>query len=367
MRHTRGMNRIELRYELGGRHRGTAGLIRNPLIELLQAVRSAGSIAAAAKALRLSYRHVWGELKRWEEELAQALIVWDKGQPARLTPFAERLLLAERLAQARLAPQIARLQADLEQVFATALDDDAQLLTIAASHDEALTALRTQCASQRLHLELSFCGSAEALAALAHGRCVLAGFHVPPGAPRGSLAERALRRWIQPTRQVLIGFARRSQGLAVAAGNPLGLGSVADLPRLRYVNRPAGTGTRLLLDQLLADAGVDPAQIAGYQRTEPSHAAVAQAVAAGLADAGLCIEAVATARGLGFVPLAQEDYWLICERAALETPEVAALIASLRSAAWHKQLAGLAGYAPLASGEVLEPRAVLPWWPARRS
>ncbi|NDF79871.1 MAG: LysR family transcriptional regulator, partial [Betaproteobacteria bacterium] len=50
---------------------------------LLQAVRSQGSISAAAKALDLSYRHVWGELKKWEAQLGQDLIVWDKGQPAR--------------------------------------------------------------------------------------------------------------------------------------------------------------------------------------------------------------------------------------------------------------------------------------------
>lgn len=360
------MNLIELRYEIGGRRRAAAGAIRNPLIELLLAVRNAGSIAAAAKALRLSYRHVWGELKRWEEELGQALIVWDKGQPARLTAFAERLLLAERLAQARLAPQIARLQADLEQVFATALDDEAQLLALAASHDEALAALRGHCAAARLHLELNFCGSGEALAALAHGRCVLAGFHVPPGAPRGSLAERTLRRWIKPADQVLIGFARRCQGLAVAPGNPLAITGVADLPRLRYVNRPPGTGTRLLLDQLLADAGISAEGIAGYTHTEPSHAAVAQAVAAGLADAGLCIEAVARAAGLSFVPVAQEDYWLVCAREALATPAVVSLLAALQSPAWQQCLAALPGYEGQASGQVREPREVLAWWPPAR-
>ncbi len=64
--------------------------LRNPLMDLLQAVRHAGSIAGAAKSLGLSYRHVWGELKRWEQALGQALIVWEKGQPARLTGFATR-------------------------------------------------------------------------------------------------------------------------------------------------------------------------------------------------------------------------------------------------------------------------------------
>jgi branched-subunit amino acid ABC-type transport system permease component len=54
--------------------------------------------------------------------LGQALIVWEKGQAARLTGFADKLLWAERQAQARLAPQISALQAELEKTFAVAFD-----------------------------------------------------------------------------------------------------------------------------------------------------------------------------------------------------------------------------------------------------
>ena len=74
------------------------------MIDLLHAVSEHGSISAAAKALGLSYRHAWGELRRWEAELGRPLIVWDKGQPARLAEFGQKLLWAERQAQARLAP-----------------------------------------------------------------------------------------------------------------------------------------------------------------------------------------------------------------------------------------------------------------------
>ncbi len=70
--------------------------LRNPLMDLLQAVRDAGAIGGAAKSLGLSYRHVWGELKRWEQSLGQPLILWEKGQAARLTGFADKLLWAER-------------------------------------------------------------------------------------------------------------------------------------------------------------------------------------------------------------------------------------------------------------------------------
>ena len=337
-------------------------------MDLLHAVREHGSISAAAKALGLSYRHVWGELKRWEAELGHTLIVWDKGQPARLSEFGDKLLWAERQAQARLAPQIEALHADLERAFAVAFDDTAQVLTLFASHDDALAALREHAvAAARLHLDIRFCGSVDAIGALNEGRCVMAGFHAPRLPGGGALARRAYEPLLQPGRHKLIGFARRTQGLIVAAGNPLRLQSLADLAqrRARFVNRAHGTGTRVLLDELLGQAGLAPTAIEGYETNEPSHAAVAQAVASGAADAGLGIEAAARSRGLDFVPLLQEDYYLVCLKAALEQPAVLALREVLRSAAWQQQLAALPGYAPEHCGEVLSLRARLPWWDFR--
>jgi putative molybdopterin biosynthesis protein len=150
----------------------------------------------------------------------------------------------------------------------------------------------------------------------------------------------------------------------VASRNPLGLRSLADLQRTRarFVNRALGTGTRVLLDELLAQSGIAPAAIEGYALTEPSHAAVAQAVASGAADAGLGIEAAARSRGLDFVPLLKEDYYLVCLKAALEEPPVQALLGVLRGPDWRALLAALPGYEPDRCGEVLSLRARLPWW-----
>ena len=142
------MHSIELSYALAAPG-GRPGL-RNALMDLLQAVRQEGSITGAAKVLDQSYRHVWGELKRWESRLERELIVWEKGQPARLTAFGEKLLWAERQAQARLAPQLAALHADLERAFAVAFDDAAQVLPMYASHDEGIAALRGHAAQARL-------------------------------------------------------------------------------------------------------------------------------------------------------------------------------------------------------------------------
>jgi putative molybdopterin biosynthesis protein len=357
------MRKVELSYSLAP-HVG-AGALRNALMDLLHAVREQGSISAAAKALGLSYRHVWGELKRWETEFGHTLIVWDKGQPARLSEFGDKLLWAERQAQARLAPQIEALHADLERAFAVAFDDAAHVLTLFASHDEALPALREHAASTaRLHLDIRFCGSVDAISALNEGRCVMAGFHAPRLAGRGTLAQRTYQPLLQPGRHKLIGFAQRSQGLMVAPGNPLKLAGLADLAGTgaRFVNRALGTGTRVLLDELLAQLKMTPADLNGYGYTEPSHAAVAQAVTSGAADAGLGIEAAARSRGLDFVQLVQEDYYLVCLKTALEQEPVQALRDVLCSPAWQARVAALPGYQPDRCGEVLSLRAQLPWW-----
>jgi len=360
------VHRVQLHYTLS-RDAGNA-LIRNPLPELLQAVAEHGSISGAARGLGLSYRHVWGALKRWEDQLGGELIIWGKGQSAQLSEFGAKLLWAERQAQARLAPQIAALHADLERAFAVAFDPHAHVLTLYASHDDALAALRAHAAAHggtgALHLDIRFTGSVDAIRALNEGRCTLAGFHTVDNAQADSLTARTYQPLLQPGLHKIIGFAQRTQGLIVAPGNPLALHGLADIARTgaRFVNRPLGTGTRVLLDDLLAQAGIGAASIAGYALNEPSHTAVAQAVAAGAADVGMGIELAARTRGLGFVPLVHERYHLACLKASLDQPATQALRALLQTPEWLERLGALPGYAPLHCGEVLAMSTVLPWW-----
>ncbi len=174
-----------------------------------------------------------------------------------------------------------------------------------------------------------------------------AGFHAPIAAPAGSDYARQLKPLLQPGVHKLIGFARRSQGLIVRAGNPLALQGVADLarPGLRFVARQPGSGTWLLTDALLRGAGVDPATLALASGMEDSHLAVA-----------------AAAFGLGFVPLAQERYAFVCLKPALEHPAVRALQALLAGPAWATQLAAMPGYAADQPGRVLRLTEALPWW-----
>ena len=359
-------------------------VLHNPLFDLLSAVHEHGSIQHAAKALGASYRHVWGLLKRWEAVMGEPLVTWSQGQPARLTPFADRLLWAEKRARTRLTPHIEALRAELEHVLAEALDGSQHVLTVFASHDLALPLLRDLAsAAHGLHIELRFAGSVDALAALAQGRCLVAGFHVPPLAGGSAQFAGAMKPLLKPGVHKLIGCVRRNQGLMVRPGNPLRLRGLADLVAdlvadgvgvgrtdvgpgrtvARFVNRQPGSGTRLLMDHLLAERGLNPAQISGYfDAPESSHLAVAAALASGVGDVGPGIEAAAAQFGLDFLPLIAEDYYLVCLKDTLDHPAVLKLRQTLESPAWPTALAALPGYTPARSGEVLSLTQALPWW-----
>ena len=366
---------IHLQYSF--EHAGQTGAeVHNPLFDLLLAVRQHGSIQHAARHLGQSYRHVWGALKQWQEVLGEPLVTWSQGQPARLTPFAERLVWAETRARARLTPHIEALRAELERVLAEALDGSHQVLTLFASHDMALPLLRERAlASHRLHIELKFAGSLDALRALAEGHCLVAGFHVPPLLDDARAFARGLKPLLKPGRHKLIGCMRRMQGLMVAHGNPLKLRDLTDLAdrtdrdgrALRFIQRQHGSGTRLLTDHLLArlrlrlpdDGGAEPL-------VEDSHVAVAAAIASGLADAGVGIEAAARAFGLGFVPLIEEDYFLVCLADTLEHPAVQQLRQALLAPGFAQALQELPGYTAVNSGQVLSLTRALPWWNFRQ-
>src|SRR5207244_3202484 len=102
------------------------------------------------------------------------------------------------------------------------------------------------------------------------------------------------------------------------------------------VNRNAGAGTRVLIDQLLK--GTRPA---GYSNQPKSHNAVAAAVAQGRADWGIAIESVARMYGLGFLPIAPEDYDFLLVESRRDRPAVQAFLAALRDKAVREKVRAL--------------------------
>ena len=107
-------------------------------------------------------------------------------------------------------------------------------------------------------------------------------------------------------------FVDRDQGLILPRGNPVQVKHFRDVAakELRFVNRQRGSGTRLLIDQIIATAASTAASINGYRTEEFTHAAVAATVASGGADAGFGLRAAAAEYRLAFVPLVRERYFL---------------------------------------------------------
>jgi excisionase family DNA binding protein len=157
---------------------------------------------------------------------------------------------------------------------------------------------------------------------------------------------------------VVVNFCRREQGIMVAKGNPLQIAAVADLGRkgLRLINRPLGTGTRLLLDRELAKAGIGAEKISGYTTEANRHMDVGLAVLSGRADAGPGIRPVADLLGLDFVPIRWERYDLLVGRDQFFEKPVQLFLGLLH----EKSVADLAshyrGYDLSVSGKMLFPQ-----------
>lgn len=224
------------------------------------------------------------------------------------------------------------------------------------SHDLAIGVLEDQLKLQHPGLKIAATnvGSLGGLLALQRGETHIAGTHLlDPETGIYNIPD--IKRTIPQTPVVLIHLAQREQGILVRCGNPKSIGGLHDLTRedCRFVNRQPGSGTRVLLDYELKRLRIDPASIHGYEREEFTHMAVGVAVASGLADAGLGVRAAAQALELDFIPLANEQYDLLCLRSFYESARGAQLVAIIRSPSFKTAVSSLGGYDPLKAGEIL--------------
>lgn len=323
------------------------------LMALLVALLDSSALGQAAKTAGMSYRAAWGLLRRAEEELGLPLVLMERGRGTRLTPLAERVVEMDAAARLALDADHARWEARMQALIAPALRAGGvggargDQFRIFASHDLALA---DWLEHGRTRLDLAWRGSEEALAALARGECEAAGFHVP-SSWTGPQFEIWLGRWLEPRLHVCAPLMLRRQGLLVRRGNPLRLLSMADVARLgaRMVNRQRGSGTRSLIDQLLAANGLRPEDIDGYAHEEFTHEAVAATVASGQADAGFGIEAAAARYDLDFVPLAEDRYGFAMRATALAGDGARTLVARLSGNTFRQRLLAMPGYTPLAA------------------
>jgi len=330
------------------------------VIELLRAIERTGSLSKGREKL-LSYRQAWSKLGALAKRLRKPLVRFERGRGSSLTPFGAALLAADQQARASLEEPHRQIVADLVSALANMRSASTRLhLSAHASHDLALAALRDRLRdSNTLDLELHFKGSLDALDDLVEGRCEMAGFHMPMGRlARQSeplFARRLLRKPF-----TIAHFATRCQGLMLPRGNPGRIRRLSQVtqPGIRFVNRQSGSGTRLLFDALLTDAGISPAQITGYGTEEFTHAAVAASVACGMADAGFGIEAAARQSRLVFIPLARERYFLAFQDSS--SAATVRLLTFLRSRAWRSLLAQYPGYTGRSAGRTISATSILP-------
>lgn len=229
-------------------------------------------------------------------------------------------------------------------------------LTIVGSHDLTLDLLGT--ALNRIHpginISSSHVGSMGGINAVKKGQTHLAGTHLFD-ADSGEYNIPFIKRFLPEEPVVLVNLSYRTQGWILPPGNPRGIKEVTDLLQdgVRFINRQRGAGTRLLLDYMLARAGINPEQIYGYQREEYTHLNVAAAVAAGTADVGLGIYSAAKAYGLDFVPVGEERYDLLMRKEFYHSALGKDLITALTSPEFKREVEALGGYSLRNAGKIM--------------
>ncbi len=212
-------------------------------------------------------------------------------------------------------------------------------LIVIGSHCPGLDWLLTELQRQGFSAKLLTLGSTAGLMAAKRGECDLAGVHLlDPETGQYNTP------WLTESLQLIPGY-QRSQGIVFRRGDERFEGRSAEQlaelirsqPGLRMVNRNVGSGTRILIDQLLAGA-----RPAGYAVQPGNHAAVVTAVAQQRADWGVAVAHAAAASGLGFVPLQQEQFDFVVPKTRLHRPALRVFCDLLGSAGMQTFLAGLA-------------------------
>ena len=223
------------------------------------------------------------------------------------------------------------------------------------SHDVTLDLIASELrrVDPRLTLASSNVGSLGGLLALRRGEAHVAGTHLLDE-ETGEYNVSFVRRYVPDEDIVLVTLVHRVQGLIVPPGNPKSIESLDDLTRrgVRFVNRQRGSGTRVLLDYLLREGGIEPDDIYGYEREEFTHLAVAAAVAGDVVDVGMGVLSAAQALGMDFVPLSTERYDLAIPKQYYESPLLEPVLSLIRSDDFKRKVDALGGYDTTTTGDV---------------
>lgn len=213
------------------------------------------------------------------------------------------------------------------------------------SHDLTLDLMSQFLSEHDRRLASANVGSQGGLIALRRSEAHLAGSHLLD-VETGEYNISYIREYMPDIPVKVMALVGREQGLILRRGNPMGIKSLEDLthPKVQFVNRQRGAGTRILLDYHLKKIAVHPHSIVGYSQEEYTHLGVAAAVASGRADCGLGIAAAAQALDLDFIPLFNERYDLVIPKAHAGSDLLAPLFGLLVNPAFRKAVSQLKGY-----------------------
>ncbi|MFC2063664.1 molybdopterin biosynthesis protein [Chloroflexota bacterium] len=222
------------------------------------------------------------------------------------------------------------------------------------SHDLVLEKLTSYLAIKKRRFLSINVGSLGGLFALDKGYSHLAGSHLLDGAT-GEYNFSYINKYIINTECKVISLAIREQGLLIKKGNPKRIKSINDLLRedVTFINRQRGSGTRILLDFKLTQSELDSKLIQGYEQEEYTHLGIASAIVSGRADCGLGIAEASNVYELDFIPLFDERYDLIINKAFADSQLLEPLFSALSDKWFIDSLIDLKGYKFHCMGEVL--------------
>jgi putative molybdopterin biosynthesis protein len=234
-------------------------------------------------------------------------------------------------------------------------DELRDTLVIIGSHDMTIDVIGDEIrrAGSPIRIASSNVGSLGGLIALKKGTCHLAGSHLLD-VQSGQYNLSYIQRYLNEIKISIFRLVLREQGLIIAKGNPKGIKGLEDLSRkdITFVNRQAGSGTRVLLDFKIKKLGVEPKDIKGYRHEEFTHMAVAVDVLSGAADCGMGIFAAAKALELDFIPIEQEQYDLVIPEAYLNQTNIQVFLETICSHSFRERVKSLGGYDPSKSGQL---------------
>jgi len=211
-------------------------------------------------------------------------------------------------------------------------------LVIIGSHCVGLDLIMSKLKSKGIQVRLIAAGSSAGLTAVKRGQCDIASIHL-----FDPVSESYNQPYLSKGLTLIKGY-KRQQGLIFKKEDPRFQG--ADIKQIiqqikndstcMMINRNKGSGTRILIDQLL-----DGEQPNGYLIQTGNHRAVMAAVQQGRADWGVAIEAVVDDKEIGFLPIKNEHFDFIISDSKLDKQSVQAFIQLLQNEQLPSSLAKL--------------------------